>query len=99
MSDPLTWSFHGFCERLSAIKRLKERNRATPRNYLPELQAKVSIELQKQQAEDARTAAELQARMAMNSQDNQTAMALAQAEVQSGERFAVSTGTGINPQP
>ena len=64
-----------------------------------ELQAKVSIELQKQQSEDARTAAELQARMAMNQQDNQTAMALAQAEIQSGERFAVSTGTGINPQP
>lgn len=64
-----------------------------------ELQAKVAIEQQKQQAEDARTAAELQARMAMNSQDNQTAMALAQAEIISGERFAVSTGTGINPQP
>ena len=64
-----------------------------------ELQAKVTIEQQKQQAEDARTAAELQARMSMNSQDNQTAMALAQAEIQSGERFAVSTGTGINPQP
>jgi len=26
-------------------------------------------------------------------------MALAQAEIQSGENFAVSTGTGINPQP
>ncbi len=64
-----------------------------------ELQAKVGIEQQKQQAEDARTAAELQARMAMNQQDNQTAMALAQAEIQSGENFAVSTGTGINPQP
>jgi hypothetical protein len=64
-----------------------------------ELQAKVTIEQQKQQSEDQRTAAELQARMAMNQQDNQTAMALAQAEMQSGERFAVSTGTGINPQP
>jgi hypothetical protein len=64
-----------------------------------ELQVKVTLEQQKQQSEDARTAAELQARMAMNQQDNQTAMALAQAEIQSGERFAVSTGTGINPQP
>lgn len=64
-----------------------------------ELQAKVAIEQQRQQAEDARTAAELQARMSMNSQDNQTAMALAQAEIQSGERIAVSTGTGINPNP
>ena len=64
-----------------------------------ELQAKVAIEAQRQQAEDARTAAELQARMSMNSQDNQTAMALAQAEIVSGERVAVSTGTGINPNP
>jgi hypothetical protein len=64
-----------------------------------ELQAKVAIEQQKQQGEDQRTMAEIQARLAMNSQDNQTAMALAQAEIQSGERFAVSTGTGINPQP
>jgi hypothetical protein len=64
-----------------------------------ELQAKVAIEQQRQQSEDARTAAELQARMSMNSQDNQTAMALAQAEIVSGERIAVSTGTGINPNP
>jgi hypothetical protein len=64
-----------------------------------ELQAKVAIEQQRQQSEDARAAADLQARMAMNSQDNQTAMALAQAEIASGERFSVSTGTGINPNP
>jgi hypothetical protein len=64
-----------------------------------ELQTKVAIEQQRQQAEDARTAAELQARLAMNQEDNQTAMALAQAEIASGERFSVSTGTGINPNP
>ena len=64
-----------------------------------ELQAKVAMEQQRQQSEDARTAAELQARMSINSQDNQTAMALAQAEIVSGERIAVSTGTGINPNP
>ena len=64
-----------------------------------ELQAKVAMEQQRQQSEDARKAAELQARMAMNTQDNTTAMQLAQAEIASGERVAVSTGTGINPNP
>ena len=64
-----------------------------------ELQARVAIEQQRQQAEDARKAAELQARIAMNAEDNSTAMQLAAAEIQSGERVAVSTGTGINPNP
>jgi Tfp pilus assembly protein PilX len=59
----------------------------------------MQIEQQQQQAEDARKAAELQARMTMNSQDNQTAMQLAAAEIASGEKIAVSTGTGINPNP
>ena len=49
--------------------------------------------------EDARTQAELQARVAMNQADNQTAMTLAEMEMLSGEKIAVSTGTGINPQP
>lgn len=64
-----------------------------------EMQKDMAVEQMRQQAEDKRTQAEIQARMAMNSQDNQTAMALAQAEIASGERVAVSTGTGINPQP
>ena len=62
-----------------------------------ELQARMALEMQRQQAEDNRTAAELQARMAMNTEDNRTALELASAEIASGERFAVSTGTGINP--
>ena len=33
----------------------------------------------------------------MNTGDNQTAMQLAQAEIMSGDKVAVSTGTGINP--
>jgi chaperonin GroES len=53
----------------------------------------------KEQREDARTQAELQARVAMNEADNQTAMTLAEMEMLSGEKIAVSTGTGINPQP
>lgn len=66
---------------------------------MAELQARVQIEAQRQQAEDARKAAELQARMAMNTDDNRTAMQLAAAEISSGERVALSTGTGINPNP
>ena len=58
-------------------------------------------ELQREQlrqaAENQRTAAELQVREAMNSADNETAMRLAAAEISTGEKFAVSTGTGINP--
>ena len=64
-----------------------------------ELQARVQMEAQRQQAEDARKAAELQTRVAINADDNRTAMELAAAEIASGERVAVSTGTGINPNP
>ena len=66
---------------------------------MAELQARVAIEQQRQQAEDRRQQADLDARMAMNTQDNATAMQLAAAEIESGERVAVSTGTGINPNP
>jgi hypothetical protein len=51
----------------------------------------------RQSNENQRTMAELQARTAMNTADNDTAMRLAAAELQTGEKFAVSTGTGINP--
>lgn len=63
------------------------------------LQIEQQLEQMRQDREDARKAAELNARMTMNQQDNQTAMQLAQAEIMSGERIAVSTGTGINPNP
>ena len=53
----------------------------------------------RQQAENQRTAAELQVRVQMNTDDNATAMRLAAAEIATGERVAVSTGTGINPNP
>mgnify|MGYP001353025794 CR=1 FL=1 len=64
-----------------------------------EMQQELSIEQLRQQSEDARKQAELQARLAMNTDDNRTAMELAAAEIASGERVAVSTGTGINPNP
>jgi len=63
------------------------------------LQIEQQLEQLRQDREDARKSAELNARMTMNAQDNQTAMQLAQAEIMSGERIAVSTGTGINPNP
>jgi hypothetical protein len=53
----------------------------------------------KAQVENQRSAAEMQARERMNAADNETAMRLAQAEIISGEKFGVSTGTGINPNP
>jgi hypothetical protein len=64
-----------------------------------ELQVRLQIAAQQQMAEDARKQAELEARLTMNTDDNRTAMQLAAAEISSGERVAVSTGKGINPNP
>lgn len=60
-------------------------------------QIQLAMEQMKQQAEDQRKAAEIAAKQAMNREDNETAMRLAMAELQTGEKFSVSTGTGINP--
>ena len=51
----------------------------------------------RQMSENERTAAEIASRERMNTSDNDTAMRLAAAEITSGEKFSVSTGTGINP--
>jgi hypothetical protein len=59
----------------------------------------LQLEQMRQTAEDRRTAAEIDARERMNTSDNQTALTLAEAEIRTGERIAVSTGTGINPNP
>ena len=53
----------------------------------------------KETAENQRTMAEIQSRERMNEADNNTAKLLAAAEMATGERVAVSTGTGINPNP
>jgi len=63
------------------------------------LQVQLQMEQMRQQAEDARVEAQIQARLTMNESDNQTAKQLAALEVATGERIAVSTGTGINPNP
>lgn len=62
-----------------------------------EISNELQIEQMRQQAEDQRTQYETQARLSMNTSDNETAMKLAAAEIATGERLAVSTGTGINP--
>jgi sRNA-binding protein len=51
----------------------------------------------KEQAENERTKIELQTRYQMNTDDNNTALRLAATELATGEKFAVSTGTGVNP--
>jgi hypothetical protein len=60
---------------------------------------KLQAEQIKQQAEDQRLAAELQTRERINTADNDTAKLLAAAEMATGEKVAVSTGSGINPNP
>lgn len=58
---------------------------------------KMAQEELRQLSENERTAAEIASRERMNTADNDTAMRLAAAEIASGEKIAVSTGTGINP--
>ena len=60
-------------------------------------QADIAKEQMRQQSEDQRTAIDLTIRERMNTADNQTAMDLAQLEISTGEKFQVSTGTGVNP--
>jgi hypothetical protein len=60
---------------------------------------KLQAEQLKVAAENERAAADLAARERMNKADNDTAKLLAAAEMATGEKVAVSTGTGINPNP
>ena len=41
MTDPNTWSYHGFCERLSAIKALRGKVKSSPQTFYAELQRKI----------------------------------------------------------
>ena len=60
---------------------------------------KLQAQEMREAAENERAAAEISSRERMNSADNETAMLLAAAELATGEKVAVSTGTGINPNP
>jgi chaperonin GroES len=79
-------------ERQSAVdKAFEEAQQAS--EYAARLQ-----ELQlKEAGDDQRTAAELDMKHTMNQEDNLTALAIAEAEIESGEKVAVETGTGIDP--
>lgn len=63
------------------------------------LQAELEREKMREQAELTRSQMEIEAKLRMNAEDNQTAKQLAALEVQSGEKIALSTGHGINPNP
>jgi hypothetical protein len=60
---------------------------------------KLQADQLKEASESQRKAAEIASRERMNTADNETAKLLAAAEMATGERVAVSTGTGINPNP
>ena len=62
-------------------------------------QARAQLAQYEQQQENMRTVEEMATRERMNTADNTTALQLAEAEIESGNRVAVSTGTGINPGP
>lgn len=62
-----------------------------------QLMSQTALEQMKQSNENQRKQAELDTRIQMNTADNETAKELAAVEVMSGEKFAVSTGTGVNP--
>ena len=66
---------------------------------IQKLQARLEETRMREDREDQRAQMEVAARMKMNSDDNDTAKRLAALEIASGERVAVSTGTGINPNP
>ena len=60
---------------------------------------RMQAEQMRQMAENERTTAEIAGRERMNNADNDTAKLLAAAEMATGEKVAVSTGTGINFNP
>jgi hypothetical protein len=80
--------------------KLAQKQQADQQTLADKQQARME-EMQREQirqaAENERTAAGIEADLQMNSDDNATAMRLAAAEIASGEKVAVSTGSGINP--
>jgi hypothetical protein len=62
-------------------------------------QAEFQREQLRLQAEHAKLQEELRVRYQMNTDDNSTAMTIASGEIISGHNSALSTGTGINPNP
>jgi len=63
------------------------------------LQADLAMAQQHEQNENQRTQMQVEARNTQNEADNLVALKLAELEITSGEKFGVTTGTGINPGP
>jgi hypothetical protein len=72
---------------------------AADRKQQQEDQVAILLETLRQDREDQRKQADIAARVHMNESDNATAKELAAVEVLSGEKFGMTTGTGINPNP
>ncbi len=81
------------------LQQRQQESAASLQQKMEELKLRIQEAQMREQGEDARKQAELAARMKMNADDNTTAKQLAALEVAAGERIAVSTGTGINPNP
>lgn len=62
-----------------------------------DIQTRIALAQQREQAENERKAADLQARVGMNDSDNQTARDITAAKLAAGQVGNLTTGTGINP--
>jgi hypothetical protein len=78
-----------------AREQMREQSDAAMREKQQQLE--LAREQMRQSGDDQRTVADLTVRERMNTADNRVAMDLAQLEIATGEKFSVSTGTGINP--
>ena len=79
------------------IAREQMRQQAEAQTRQQDAQMEMAREQMRQSGDDERTVADLTVRERMNTADNQVAMDLAQLEIATGEKFSVTTGTGVNP--
>ena len=86
-------------DKRSQLELAREQMRQQAEAQMREKQQQLELarEQMRQSGDDERTVADLTVRERMNTADNQVAMDLAQLEIATGEKFSVSTGTGINP--
>jgi hypothetical protein len=86
-------------DKRSQLELAREQMRQQAEAQMREKQQQLELarEQMRQSGDDQRTVADLTVRERMNTADNRVAMDLAQLEIATGEKFSVSTGTGINP--
>jgi hypothetical protein len=80
---------------LEAIRQRAEDKRAADKGM--ESAARLQHDQQALQQEAVLAQAQIESKERINTQDNTTAMEIASAEIESGEKVAVSKGTGLNP--